>query len=527
MRQRAEGWSFDSRDLMRSKCLHCTRLAVARELGIAGLQELIDEFYVKPDNLPIRYGMAFEAELERELLASLGDLMQQPSEQTASATYELMDSGVPVIYQGVLRGGSGEMAFSGRPDFLLRSDYRFQFTDGGLTAIQVDGWRGGYSAWDAKLSSNPKADYQNQVGLYVDVLQEIGMAATGEHGLLLGNRTLASFAKDVLLAQMFEARAKFLKQIAEFREEDPQQLADIGELVCEGTTLCDFCEYPALCEHTRRETGHLQLVYGINKTQIEKLRKSGVNSVAKLAQLDVDAGILPKEQLEKLTRQAKMQQRTYESGEHLYEVVNPELLASLPPASAGDIFFDIEGFTFGMPGGIEYLFGYTTVLDGEQFHWIWADSRAEEKELFEKFMTDVLMRLDQNPGAHIYHYANYEKTALKRLAERHGVFEQEVEDLLSTGVLVDLYDIVRKALVLSQESYSIKKLENYYSFDRVSDVKEAMGSMEYYDLYLQKLESDPTEAEMLKRQVIAYNQDDCASTLALVRWLRSLENRNV
>jgi predicted RecB family nuclease len=54
-----------------------------------------------------------------------------------------------------------------------------------------------------------------------------------------------------------------------------------------------------------------------------------------------------------------------------------------------------------------------------------------------------------------------------------------------------------------------------------------MGSMEYYDLYLQKLEADPAEAEMLKRQVIAYNQDDCASTLALVRWLRSLENRNV
>ncbi|MEK9578630.1 MAG: TM0106 family RecB-like putative nuclease, partial [Aquiluna sp.] len=434
MRQRADGWSFDSRDLMRSKCLHCTRLAVARELGIPGLQELINEFHVKPDNLPSRYGMAYEAELEQELLASLGDLVQQPSEQTARATYDLMDSGVPVIYQGVLLGGSGEMTFSGRPDFLLRSDYKFQFTDAGLTAIQVDGWRGGYSAWDAKLSSNPKVDYQNQVGLYVDVLQELGMAATGEHGLLLGNRTVAGFAKDVLLAQMIEARGKFLKQISDFRNEDPQQIADIGELVCEGTTLCDICEYPALCEHTRRETGHLQLVYGINKTQIEKLRRSGVNSVAELADVDVASGILPQEQLEKLTRQAKMQQRTYESGEHLYEVVNPELLASLPPESAGDIYFDIEGFTFGMPGGIEYLFGYTTVLDGEEFHWIWADSRAEEKQLFEKFMEDMLSRLDQSPGAHIYHYANYEKSALKRLAERHGVFQQEVQDLLSTGV---------------------------------------------------------------------------------------------
>jgi len=81
--------------------------------------------------------------------------------------------------------------------------------------------------------------------------------------------------------------------------------------------------------------------------------------------------------------------------------------------------------------------------------------------------------------------------------------------------------------VLSQESYSIKKLENYYSFDRVSDVKEAMGSMEYYDAYLNALDEDPIEAEKLKRQVLAYNQDDCASTLALVKWLRSLVDRDV
>jgi uncharacterized protein len=70
-------------------------------------------------------------------------------------------------------------------------------------------------------------------------------------------------------------------------------------------------------------------------------------------------------------------------------------------------------------------------------------------------------------------------------------------------------------------------LENYYSFKRVSEVKEAKGSMEYYDQYLSALKEDPASAENLKRQVIAYNQDDCASTLALTRWLRSLVDRNV
>ena len=97
-----------------------------------------------------------------------------------------------------------------------------------------------------------------------------------------------------------------------------------------------------------------------------------------------------------------------------------------------------------------------------------------------------------------------------------------MEQLISDGVFVDLYLLVKSSLVLSQESYSIKKLENYYEFERKSSVKEAMGSMDTYESYLEKLESDPTGAETLKRQVLDYNQDDCVSTLALTRWLRTL-----
>jgi uncharacterized protein len=51
--------------------------------------------------------------------------------------------------------------------------------------------------------------------------------------------------------------------------------------------------------------------------------------------------------------------------------------------------------------------------------------------------------------------------------------------------------------------------------------------MDAYEQYLLVLEENPASAEMLKRQVIAYNQDDCASTLALCRWLRSLVDGNI
>jgi uncharacterized protein len=173
---------------------------------------------------------------------------------------------------------------------------------------------------------------------------------------------------------------------------------------------------------------------------------------------------------------------------------------------------------------LEYLFGYTSIEQDETFHFEWADDRASEKESFEKFMADLIQRQIAYPGSKVYHYANYEQAALKRLAERFDSYRAEVAEFIEGGVFIDLYKVVKASIMLSQESYSIKKLENYYSFKRSSDVKEAMGSMEYYDQYLELLVDDFPAAEKLKRQVIAYNQDDCASTLALYRWLRGLRN---
>jgi predicted RecB family nuclease len=513
---------------MRAKCSHCVRLATARELDVSGVRELTDQFKVQPDNLAIRYGMRFEDDLESELLANLGDKVQMPVGRSLDATLELMNEGVPVIYQGVLQGGSGSMAFSGRPDFLLRSDYRFEFTSSGLSARQVDGWSGGYTAWDAKLSSSPKPEYQNQVGLYADVLKELGYLAENNHGLILGSRELATFEADALISQMIGERNAYLKKVFAFIDEDPQRVEDIGTLICDASSYCDICEYPDLCQHQRVETNHLQLVAGITRPQIESLNRSGTKTVRQLAERDEPTDKLSKETVGKLAMQARLQQHTYDTGEHIVEVVHPEELQKLPPENEGDIFFDLEGFTFfAEPGGLEYLFGYTSIDGGERFHADWADTREEEKEIFEKFMHDLMNRLQSYPDAKVYHYANYEQAALKKLAERHGSYEAEVAEVLNDGVFIDLYKLVKASIMISQESYSIKKLENYFSFGRASEVKEAMGSMEYYDQYLKALEEDKAAAENLKRQVIAYNQDDCASTLALTRWLRSLVNRDV
>jgi uncharacterized protein len=494
---------------------------VARELKVAGVQELIDEFYVKPDSLAIRYGMKYEAALETELVQNLGELVRAPQPQTLEATLELMGQGVPVIYQGVLKGGSGQLEFSGRPDFLLRGDYRLEMSEQGLTAIQVGAWQGGYTAWDAKLSATPKPDYQIQVGLYADVLRTLNLEASSEHGLILGNREIAAFSADALIAQMLVKRSAYEASVAAIVAQDPKTLADLGELVCEASTYCDLCEYPALCRHMRLQTNHLQLVAGITKAQIDALRHLGITTVRQLAELDEPTEKHSVEIIRKLALQARLQQNFFDTGVRSQVVADPELLSGLPEANPGDLFFDLEGFTFfGEPGGLEYLWGWVDAK-GEYFHH-WADDRAGEERAFESFMEAVLINRKRYPQSRIYHYAHYEKTALKKLAARTGKYEYELMQLIENGVFVDLYKLVDKALVISEERYSIKNLENFYEFDRSSDVKEAMGSMEFYDQYLTTLAEDADAAEKLKRQVIAYNRDDCASTLALYKWLLDL-----
>lgn len=523
MRKRGNTLSFDSRDLMRSQCEHCTRVATARELGVSGVRELVEQFYKAPDNLAIRYGMRFESQLEQELIFNLGDLVQAPNTNSLDATLDLAASGVPVIYQGTVFGGSGELPFSGRPDFLVRGDYELVFSDSGLSAVQVGPREDGYTAWDAKLSTTAKPEYQNQVALYADALRSLGLESSRPHGLILGSRELAGFDPLSLIGQLIPAREKLFAQINALIDEDPQRLEDIGALICEASSYCELCEYPLLCDHIRRQTGHLQLIAGMTRPHLESLHRAGVKTVAQLAEFTGEADKLSKEQLEKLSLQARLQNHFYQSGEHAHEIISRDSVDQLPALNPGDIFFDLEGFSFfDQPGGLEYLFGFTSVESGEAFHYRWSDDRVEEKEAFEWFMRDALDRQRNYPGCKIYHYANYEQAALKRLAERFGVYQQEVNQLLADGVFIDLYKVVKSSLVISQESYSIKKLEAFYGFDRGSDVKEAMGSMEYYDQYLELLADDYPAAEKLKRQVIAYNQEDCASTLALYSWLKSL-----
>jgi len=525
-------WVYNTRDLMRaSSCDHCTRLAIARELGVAGVAELVADFEVPVAGLPVTYGQKFEAELEAELLDALGpDQFRRPEGSSGvTETIDLMRARVPVIYQGSLEHQIGLVKFSGRPDFLVRADYELTFIDGKLTA-RVNDERandlelsGGYIAWDAKLASSPKPHYLLQVALYVDALASIGLRAeNAKHGLILGSRTLTTFEEGEIVPAMRQARSYILNAIENLNpaEYELEQLA----LFCESADACKVCEYPALCDQTRREIDHLVQVAGINKSQIEKLRKAGISTMAALAAANDSArpaSFVPAT-FDKLRKQAQLQHGFKTAGIHSWELLADPEIGVLPPASKNDVFFDMEGFPyFEERGGLEYLFG--AVTRDKAFHAWWAHDRQEEAEAFARFVKWAYDKMREDPTAHIYHYAPYEVTALNKLAARHGVMNAEVSWLIAEDKMIDLYKVIRGSIMISQPSYSIKKLEVFYDFARKSKVVDAGSSIEQYDQYRQLIEADPVQATEILQMISDYNEDDCVSTLALWEWLASMD----
>ena len=114
-----------------------------------------------------------------------------------------------------------------------------------------------------------------------------------------------------------------------------------------------------------------------------------------------------------------------------------------------------------------------------------ARSPRRRTAAFERLIDFVMERLERDPKLHIYHYAPYEPTALKRLMGRYATREEEVDQLLRGGVLVDLLRAVRQSLRASVESYSIKKMELFYGFTREIDLRDAGSSIVAFEQWLE------------------------------------------
>ncbi len=152
---------------------------------------------------------------------------------------------------------------------------------------------------------------------------------------------------------------------------------------------------------------------------------------------------------------------------------------------------------------------------------LWATTLEEEKHAFEQFIDHATAVHVKNPQAHIYHFAAYEQTALKRLMGRFATRGVELDELLRGKMLVDLLAIVKRSLYASVEGYSIKNLECFFGYERKQDLHQASMSRRILEA---ALEVNDVSDVMIEHQKIIedYNREDCESTSHLRDWLEQL-----
>lgn len=432
-------------------------------------------------------------EMNTEPVNSLGELRQRQEAALAA-----MRDGADILYQATLFDGR----WRGHPDFLVRVD----------RPSRLGAWS--YEVADAKLARTVKATALLQLCLYSDLLAHLQEADPEWIHVVTGDGTLHRY-------RLADYAAYYRCVKAGFERRTFGDARDL-ETYPEPVEHCRICRWYGGCADRRRADDHLSRVANIRRSETPSLKRGGLPTLTALAVSPANVrvegvGVAP---LERLRNQARLQLEQYRDSVVRYELLPPSPdepgkgLAALPPPSAADVFLDFESDPWVMEGGLEYLLG--TVVETErkpEFLPFWAHSREEERRAFEQLVDFIIARLDADPQMHVYHYAPYEAVALKRLMSRHATRADEVDRLLRGRVLVDLYQVVRHSIRVSQESYSLKKVEKLYMPVREGPITEAGFSVVAYERWLETRETAALD------EIAAYNRDDCISTWKLRRWL--------
>lgn len=417
-------------------------------------------------------------------------------------SFDALNAGAEVITQAYLQAGQ----FGGLADFLVKVPGSSK-----LGAYH-------YEVWDTKLARRMKPYFAVQLSCYAEMLEAVQGVRPKEVAIVLGNDEI----ERLRLADYFNYYQSLKSSFLEFHETwTTDRLPDPAESRAHGR----WSEYATSLLDERR---HLSKVANITRTQISRLEAAGIETIDDLAATKLThIAKLNSDILARHKVQASLQIDSEQEEKPKFLVSDHAPgdavgLALLPPQSPNDVYFDLEGYPL-HDDGLEYLWGATYFDENNerQFRDYWAHNHDQEKQAFIAFVDWVFERWCADPTMHIYHYAAYEVTVLRRLMGRYGVREFEVDSLLRNHVFVDLYTVVRHGVMVGEPSYSIKNVEHLYRGQRDTGVGTGGESVVVYEEWRESPDGETWKESNALSSIRDYNIDDCNSTQELAAWLRA------
>jgi len=473
---------------------------------------------------PVFHDFALEALQERGLAheaAYIASLRSQglsvvrladdlPTKEAFDQTCAAMREGHEVIVQATLLGDG----WMGRADVLRRVE---------APAPALGEFS--YEVVDTKLARETRGRTILQLCLYSDILGKIqGRRSEWMHVVSPGG----DFQPETFRVDDYMAYYRLVRRRLEQATGTGTWVG--GDTYPDPCDQCDICRWWQECDRRRHDDDHLSLVAGISKLQIAELEARDIETLESLARARLPLDPKPTrgsaESYERVHHQARVQLDGRERRRPVHEMLPREEgfgLFRLPEPTPRDVFLDLEGAPFAGEQGLEYLFGVAAFdEEGEpQYEPLWALTLGDEKAAFERFIDDAIARWDADEGFHIYHYAPYEPSAIKRLMGRHATREDEVDRLLRGERFVDLYTIARQTVRASVEKYSLKDLEIFFAYERDVNLREASRNLRAIE-YALEFEAAEAIPDDVLNVVEGYNRDDCLAAAELRDWLESL-----
>jgi len=510
MRQSGTSIELSASDLSQFLgCRHRTALDLAVARGQRSAPHWVDPVAVILQQRGFEHESRYAQTLAKQGLTLL-NLAERVGKDAEQGTLEAMREGVDVLLQPALRRGR----WVGRPDVLRRVD----------TPSELGAWS--YEVFDTKLAKDTRGGTILQLALYSEILGDLqGITPERFH-------VVTPDPQNPLHPYRLQEYSAYFRLVRDRLDnvagQDPHTVA--AAHYPEPVEHCEVCRWWKTCDERRRQDDHLSLVAGMSRLHSRELQSAGVTTLAQLAALPSPLPFKPRrgsvEAYNRVQGQAQVQVAGRKAGAPIHEllpIVADQGLSRLPTPSPGDMFLDIEGDAFAREGGREYLFGWVIIKSDatRESRSLWALSDTEERASFEILVDEIFAHWRTNPGMHVFHYAPYEPSALKRLMGRYATREAEIDQLLRSGRFVDLYSIVRHSVRASVESYSIKDLEPFYAFARSVCLADARSGLRLVEgaLELNALEAVTEDAREI---VEGYNRDDCLSAHALRDWLDRL-----
>lgn len=291
---------------------------------------------------------------------------------------------------------------------------------------------------------------------------------------------------------------------------------------------CEGCKWWPYCS---RQLADADLSLRIEKApldprEISALRSLGIHTIQDLA--EADEKLLREEYLPQVQHRAHTElrlKRARKRAEMMVRGVELERTTQGPlklPDSRFEIDLDIES-------NVEdkiYLWGML-VTDREnpepQSHYVSFVAFEElthetEAKLAEQALSWLYDFLIDHPGSMVYHYSDYERTHIRRVARK--IKEPKVKKLvrLIRTRFFDLFAVMNKNF-FGTHGLGLKAIATRsVGFKWRDESPSGLNSQSWFDLAVTS--GDKAVRERYRVRLLEYNEDDTRATLALREWLR-------